>query len=245
MTNAVINGPDIWPGATHVQHEDGTIVNLASLPLESRIALSEQLVRENIFKSPFTQYNIKSQYVNKKVFRHLRNGDMLLLNRQPTLHKPFIMAHKARILKGEMTIRMHYANCNAYNADFDGDEMNMHFPQNEVARAEAMIIGNTNKQYLGPTSGNPLRGLIQDHVVTGIWMTCKDTFFIKGDYHQIVFAALRPDLCDSRRVLTIPPAIHKPKPLWSGKQVVRIVLWKSRYEIFELKATDLTISFIR
>ncbi|CAB5372246.1 unnamed protein product [Rhizophagus irregularis] len=223
MTNAVINGPDIWPGATHVQHEDGTIVNLASLPLESRIALSEQLVRENAFKSPFTQYNIKSN-VNKKVFRHLRNGDMLLLNRQPTLHKPSIMAHKARILRGEMTIRMHYANCNAYNADFDGDEMNMHFPQNEIARAEAMIIGNTNQQYIGPTAGNPLRGLIQDHVVTGLWMTCKDTFFIKGDYQQIVYAALRPDPCDARRVLTIPPAIYKPKPLWTGKQVITTIL---------------------
>ncbi|RIA84105.1 DNA-directed RNA polymerase I complex large subunit Nuc1 [Glomus cerebriforme] len=223
MTNAVINGPDIWPGATHVQHEDGTLINLASLPLESRIALSEQLVRENTFKSPFTQYNIKSQHVNKKVFRHLRNGDMLLLNRQPTLHKPSIMAHKARVLKGEMTIRMHYANCNSYNADFDGDEMNMHFPQNEIARAEAMIIGNTNQQYIGPTSGNPLRGLIQDHVVAGLWMTCKDTFFSKGDYQQIVFAALRPDPCDARRVLTIPPAIYKPKSLWTGKQVVRII----------------------
>ncbi|GES96144.1 DNA-directed RNA polymerase I complex large subunit Nuc1 [Rhizophagus clarus] len=223
MTNAVVNGPDIWPGATHVQHEDGTIVNLASLPLESRIALSEQLVRENAFKSPFTQYNIKS-HVNKKVFRHLRNGDMLLLNRQPTLHKPSIMAHKARVLKGEMTIRMHYANCNAYNADFDGDEMNMHFPQNEIARAEAMIIGNTNQQYIGPTAGNPLRGLIQDHVVTGLWMTCKDTFFTKGDYQQIVFAALRPDPCDARRILTIPPAVYKPKPLWTGKQAITTIL---------------------
>ena len=92
------------------------------------------------------------------------------------------------------------------------------------------------KQYLGTTSGNPLRGLIQDHVVTGIWMTCKDTFFIKGDYQQIVFAALRPDPRDARRVLTVPPAIHKPKPLWTGKQVVRIVLWKSRYEIVRIKS---------
>ncbi|CAI2200566.1 2036_t:CDS:2, partial [Funneliformis geosporum] len=107
---------------------------------------------------------------------------------------------------------------------FDGDEMNMHFPQNEIARAEAMIIGNTNKQYLGPTSGNPLRGLIQDHVVTGVWMTCKDTFFIKGDYQQIVFAALRPDYLDGRKVLTVPPAIHKPKPLWTGKQIITSVL---------------------
>jgi len=66
-----------------------------------------------------------------KVYRHLVNGDVLLLNRQPTLHKPGIMAHKARVLKHvkEQTLRMNYANCNAYNADFDGDEMNCHFVQ--------------------------------------------------------------------------------------------------------------------
>jgi len=57
---------------------------------------------------------------------------MLLLNRQPTLHKPSIMAHKARVLKSEKTLRMHYSNCKSYNADFDGDEMNAHCPQNEV-----------------------------------------------------------------------------------------------------------------
>jgi DNA-directed RNA polymerase I subunit RPA1 len=51
------------------------------------------------------------------------------------------MAHKARVLKGEKTIRLHYANCSSYNADFDGDEMNAHFPQNELARSEAYNIG--------------------------------------------------------------------------------------------------------
>ena len=65
----------------------------------------------------------------KRVLRHLSSGDVLLVNRQPTLHKPSMMAHIARVLPGERTIRMHYANCNTYNADFDGDEMNMHFPQ--------------------------------------------------------------------------------------------------------------------
>ena len=66
-----------------------------------------------------------------KVYRHLVNGDMLLVNRQPTLHKPGIMAHKARILQHvkEQTLRMNYANCSSYNADFDGDEMNCHFVQ--------------------------------------------------------------------------------------------------------------------
>lgn len=63
-------------------------------------------------------------------------GDVLMFNRQPTLHRPSIMSHIARVLPKEQTIRMHYANCNSYNADFDGDEMNLHFVQNHVARAE-------------------------------------------------------------------------------------------------------------
>ncbi|OBZ76821.1 DNA-directed RNA polymerase I subunit rpa1 [Grifola frondosa] len=104
-----------------------------------------------------------------------------------------MMAHKARVLHGEKTIRMHYANCNSYNADFDGDEMNIHFPQNQVARAEAMFIANTDNQYLVPTSGKPLRGLIQDHVVAGLWMTAQDTFFTREEYFQLLYGALRPE----------------------------------------------------
>ena len=67
----------------------------------------------------------------------------MLLNRQPTLHRPSIQGHKVRVLKLEKTIRLHYANCKAYNADFDGDEMNAHFPQNELGRAEAKYIGQS------------------------------------------------------------------------------------------------------
>lgn len=69
----------------------------------------------------------------------------MLVNRQPTLHKPSIMAHIARILPKEQTIRMHYANCATYNADFDGDEMNIHFPQSYLAASEAYKLMATHK----------------------------------------------------------------------------------------------------
>lgn len=52
---------------------------------------------------------------------------------------------KARVLPGEKTLRLHYANCKAYNADFDGDEMNAHFPQTQLGRAEAYTIGMWNE----------------------------------------------------------------------------------------------------
>lgn len=228
LRQAVINGPFKWPGATHVQHEDQSLDVLENLSLESRIALANSLLApqsSQAAQSASNPYPTRTQTINKKVFRHLRNGDMLLLNRQPTLHKPSIMAHKARVLPGEKTIRMHYANCNTYNADFDGDEMNMHFPQNEIARAEAALIANTDNQYLVPTSGNPLRGLIQDHVVSGVWMTSRGTFFNREEYQQLLYGSLRPEdgSTGNGRVITLPPTIWKPEPLWTGKQVV--CLW--------------------
>jgi DNA-directed RNA polymerase I subunit RPA1 len=127
MRQAIINGPETYPGATSVEHEDGTLTILQKFDRDQRVALANQLL------TPASNLSVNAsehaQFINKKVHRHLRNGDMLLLNRQPTLHKPSIMGHIARVLPGEKTIRMHYANCNTYNADFDGDEMNIHFPQ--------------------------------------------------------------------------------------------------------------------
>ncbi|CAJ0833207.1 2484_t:CDS:10 [Entrophospora sp. SA101] len=238
LSKAVTNGPNIWPGATHIQHEDGSLTNLSMISQKSRNSIGQQLLNEEHNKSSFTQYRINTQFLNKKVFRHLDNGDILLLNRQPTLHKPSIMAHRARILKGEMTIRMHYVNCKPYNADFDGDEMNVHFPQNEVAQTEAKMIGNANKQYLGPTTGSPLRGLIQDHVVTGVWLTCKDTFLTKGEYQQLLFTSLKPDPKDSRKILNLHPAIIKPKELWTGKQLISTILYNMTYNRQSLNLTS-------
>lgn len=97
-----------------------------------------------------------------QVCRHVKNGDILLLNRQPTLHRPSIQAHRARILPGEKVLRLHYANCKAYNADFDGDEMNAHFPQSELGRAEAYVLACTDQQYLVPKVGLTLR-LVRSH----------------------------------------------------------------------------------
>ncbi|KAF9193699.1 hypothetical protein BGZ51_002363 [Haplosporangium sp. Z 767] len=229
MRRAVINGPSKWPGAAYVQHEDGALSSLANLSLESRIALANQLLTPQDSHTGVTTtspYPTRTQPTNKKVYRHLRNGDLLLLNRQPTLHKPSIMAHKARILPGERTIRMHYANCNTYNADFDGDEMNVHFPQNEIARAEAKLIANTDSQYLVPTSGAPLRGLIQDHVVAGVWMTIRGTFFSREEYQHLLYGALRPEVDNTGygKILTLPPTVWKPVPLWTGKDVITAIL---------------------
>lgn len=229
MRALVIAGPRSYPGATMVEYEDGHLQFLEKLSVEQRTAIANQLLTPQEGDRGSSRFGLQTRTaaVNKKVYRHLRDGDQLILNRQPTLHKPSMMVHKAKVLQGEKTIRMHYANCNSYNADFDGDEMNIHFPQNQVARAEAMMIANTDNQYLVPTSGKPLRGLIQDHVVAGVWMTAQDTFFSREEYFQLLYGALRPEGSSghhSGRLVTLPPTIWKPRPLWTGKQIISTVM---------------------
>lgn len=221
---AVINGPDVWPGASFIEDENGRTTNLRGKSYEERQALASQLLTTPVALGSFSR--------NKKVHRHILNGDIVLMNRQPTLHKPSMMAHHVKVLPGEKTIRMHYANCNTYNADFDGDEMNMHFPQSELAKSEAINIANTNNQYLVATSGKPLRGLIQDHLVMGLWMSNRDTMFTREEYQQLLYSCLRPEdghiIGDDgrplNRILTLPPAIIKPVKMWTGKQVITTIL---------------------
>ncbi|KAF8713719.1 DNA-directed RNA polymerase subunit beta', partial [Rhizoctonia solani] len=224
LRQAVINGTAVYPGASIVQNEDGGLIYLDKMEPDARAALAARLLtpQEGPAPNDLTHRDARG----KTVYRHLKDGDILILNRQPTLHKPSMMAHRAKVLKGEKTIRMHYANCNSYNADFDGDEMNIHFAQNHVARSEAIHIANTDNQYLAATSGDPLRGLIQDHVVAGVWMTNKSTMFSREEYYQLLYGALRPenDYSGQGRVKTLPPAIWKPKPLWTGKQIISTLL---------------------
>jgi DNA-directed RNA polymerase beta' subunit len=218
LRQAVMNGEDIWPGAVAIESEDGRLISLRGKSADERLALANQLLAPS--KSRM------NGSLSKKVHRHLNNGDIVIMNRQPTLHKPSMMCHRARVLTGEKTIRMHYANCNTYNADFDGDEMNMHFPQNEVARAEANLIADTNHQFLSSTAGKPLRGLIQDHISISVHLTNKDLFFTREEYQQLLYAGMRPESghCEYDTIVMLPPAIQKPKPLWTGKQVVSTLL---------------------
>lgn len=224
MRQLVINGPKVHPGAALVQNEDGSQISLDRTTLEQRTAIANQLLTPQ--NDAWAGSSGGPAARNKKVYRHIRDGDIVILNRQPTLHKPSMMCHRVKVLHGEKTIRMHYANCNSYNADFDGDEMNIHFPQNEIARAEAQMIANTDNQYLVPTSGNPLRGLIQDHVVAGVWMCNKSSFFTRDEYYQLIYGALRTEnnYSGGGRIITVPPAIMKPRPMWTGKQIMSTIL---------------------
>ena len=106
------------------------------------------------------------------VERQLRDGDVVLFNRQPSLHRMSIMAHRVKVMEGR-TFRLNPAVCPPYNADFDGDEMNMHVPQTEEARAEATILLSVQENILSPRFGGPIIGGIHDHV-SGIFMLTHD-----------------------------------------------------------------------
>uniref|UniRef100_A0A1A8QLE9 DNA-directed RNA polymerase subunit n=2 Tax=Nothobranchius rachovii TaxID=451742 RepID=A0A1A8QLE9_9TELE len=212
LRQAVLNGPNVHPGASMVINEDGRRTILSATNFTQREAVAKQLLTP----SP-GPHKMPMKIVN----RHIKNGDVLLLNRQPTLHRPSIQAHCARILPGEKVLRLHYANCKAYNADFDGDEMNAHFPQSELSRAEAYTLVSTNQQYLVPKDGKPLAGLIQDHMVSGTRMTIRGCFFTRDQYTQLVYRGLTDK---AGRVKLLPPAVFKPQCLWTGKQVVSTLL---------------------
>ncbi|KJH43098.1 RNA polymerase Rpb1, domain 2 [Dictyocaulus viviparus] len=130
----------------------------------------------------------------------------------------FITLCRARVLRGQRVLRMNYAPCKAYNADFDGDEMNGHFVQSYIAQCEVAELANVGSNFLVPRDASPLLGLIQDHVVAGVLLTMRGRFLSKIDFMHLVLAAFAEH---ASRIEIPQPAIIKPHRMWSGKQVVR------------------------
>ena len=108
--------------------------------------------------------------IGDTVERHLSDGDAVLFNRQPSLHRVSIMAHKARIMPHK-TLRFNECVCSPYNADFDGDEMNIHVPQTEESRAEARTLMNVKNNICVPKAGEPLIAATQDFLTVSFLLT--------------------------------------------------------------------------
>lgn len=200
LRRAVENGPDVYPGAVAVESEKGTVVLLAGLSDAKRKGLAKSLLAgtaggagigaDSGWARASAQRPPQGRAIGiKSVYRHMRDGDIMLTNRQPTLHKPGVMAHRARVLKGQRTIRLHYSNCATFNADFDGDEINLHLPQDQYGRAEAYGIVSSDCQFTVPTDGKPIRGLIQDHIVSAVLLTKRDTFLDKAEFTNLLYFA--------------------------------------------------------
>ncbi|BCU67312.1 DNA-directed RNA polymerase subunit A' [Sulfolobales archaeon HS-7] len=196
MRQYVINGPETWPGANYIIRTDGRRIDLRYV--KDRKALAE---------------SIEPGFI---VERHLINGDVSLFNRQPSLHRISIMAHKVRILPGK-TFRLNLLVCPPYNADFDGDEMNFHVPQSEEARAEAKEIMLVHKNILTPRYGGPIMGGTQDYISGAYLLTNKATLLEEEEVRELLAAGKYGGELPE-------PAILSPRPYWTGKQVVSLFL---------------------
>ncbi len=192
----ILNGPYRWPGANYVITPDGRRIDLRFL--SDRKSLAEKISPGWI------------------VERHLKDGDIVLFNRQPSLHRMSMMGHIVRVLPGR-TFRLHLAVCPPYNADFDGDEMNLHVPQSEEARAEARTLTLVQHHILTPRYGGMIIGAIQDYISGAYMLTSKATLLTLEDVVDLLAAA--------KYVGEIPePAILSPKKYWTGKQLISMFL---------------------
>ncbi|GJD05633.1 DNA-directed RNA polymerase I subunit rpa1 [Galdieria sulphuraria] len=236
LRKAIIRGSTEYPGATGIEDRMGNVIDFLRAPehqrkaqamsLKSSHPMNLDMIDRSAADASASIHKAMNHNAIIRVYRHMKNGDLVLFNRQPSLHRVSILAHKVRILPGERTIRMHYANCQSYNADFDGDEMNLHFPQDYVAQSEAFNLLLTDRHYISPTNGNPLRGLIQDHILGGVLLTSIDTFLRLDEFQQLLYGAIERTMesVDNKTVAIPTPAIVFPVPLWTGKQVISTIL---------------------
>ncbi|MFC1685551.1 DNA-directed RNA polymerase subunit A' [Nanoarchaeota archaeon] len=156
---------DKWPGASYIIRPDGKHKKITE-------ELKDELVDE-----------IQIGYI---VERYLQDGDMVLFNRHPSLHRASLMGHAVRILPGR-TFKLHPGTAGPYNADYDGDEMNVHVPQNEEAMAETKVLLNVNNNLISPKNNTNLLGCIAD-AVTGNYLLSKNEIS-KDDAAQLIATA--------------------------------------------------------
>ncbi|MDD5336875.1 MAG: DNA-directed RNA polymerase subunit A' [Candidatus ainarchaeum sp.] len=124
--------------------------------------------------------------VGSIVERQLVDGDIALFNRQPSLHRVSMMAHEVRVLPGK-TFRLNPTDTPPYNADFDGDEMNLHVPQSMEAQAEARILMKVEDQILSPRHGHAIIKPQEDYVSGLYFLTHPASYFTRKEASKILY----------------------------------------------------------
>ena len=152
------NGPDKYPGAKILEKKNGDNISLRYID------------RESLYIE-----------VGDIVHRHILDGDYVLFNRQPTLHRPSMMAHQVRVMKRGYTFRMNVACTKPYNADFDGDEMNMHMPQDVEAEMELKELAQVPYQLISPANNKSIVGIFQDSLLGCYLFSKAESEFNKRD----------------------------------------------------------------
>uniref|UniRef100_A0A8W7PFP6 DNA-directed RNA polymerase subunit n=1 Tax=Anopheles coluzzii TaxID=1518534 RepID=A0A8W7PFP6_ANOCL len=195
MQELVRRGNSQYPGAKYIVRDNGERIDLRFHPKSSDLHLQ----------------------CGYKVERHLRDDDLVIFNRQPTLHKMSMMGHRVKVLPWS-TFRMNLSCTSPYNADFDGDEMNLHVPQSMETRAEIENIHITPRQIITPQANKPVMGIVQDTLTAVRKMTKRDVFIEK---EQMMNLLMFLPTWDGKMP---QPAILKPKPLWTGKQIFTLII---------------------
>lgn len=147
LTGLVRNGREKYPGANFVFPLSSIAPGQRVLPIDLR----------------FRKEQVELRY-GDVVERHLKNGDIVLLNRQPTLHKQSMMGHRIKVIDNPdlMTYRLSVAITTPYNADFDGDEMNIFVPQSIQTQIELEEIADVKRQIITPSTSRTIIGIVQD-----------------------------------------------------------------------------------
>lgn len=154
----VQNGPKKYPGANAVRR---------------RVSHGKKWSRINLEYADRTQIRLRPGDI---VYRHVMDGDWVYFNRQPSLHKMSMMGHKAKVLKQGDTFRLNVSVTTPYNADFDGDEMNMHLPRSYQTQVELEELAAVPTQMLSPASSKPVIGLVQDSMLACFRWTMSDNY---------------------------------------------------------------------
>jgi len=201
LQELVARGPDEWPGAAYIVRHDHKRVDLRFVGSKNDLALQ----------------------IGWTVERHLRDDDVVLFNRQPSLHRMSIMGHRAKILDWS-TFRLNLSVTKPYNADFDGDEMNLHVPQSLTARADAEQLMLVPRQIINPQNNSNIMGIEQDALLGVTRMTQRNIFLEKDTFMNAMMW-----ISDWDGVLPIP-AILKPRPLWTGKQLFSMICPKVNFQ---------------
>ncbi|NWG09563.1 MAG: DNA-directed RNA polymerase subunit A' [Nitrososphaerales archaeon] len=196
LKNLIARGPFQHPGANYIIRPDGVKIRLDYV--SDRVSLADTLA------PGFT------------VERHIMDGDIVIFNRQPSLHRMSIMAHHVKVLPYK-TFRLHPAVCPPYNADFDGDEMNLHVPQSEEARAEALTLMRVQQQILSPRYGGPIIGAIRDFITAAYLLTKPETILKKEEFACLALAGGYTGPLPK-------PEIEKPVELFNGRQLFSLFL---------------------
>ena len=210
MVREILKRGKEHPGVNYVRRVDGRKIKVTESNYET---LAEELG------------------IGWKVERHIRDGDIVLFNRQPSLHRLSIMAHYVRVMPGR-TFRLNPAVCPPYNADYDGDEMNLHVLQTEEARAEAKILMEVQRNIISPRFGRPIIGGIHDYITGLFLLTRGKKRFGKERVLDILRKIEIEDLMEPEG--TFEPRVVSGKgseeaghtPYWTGKQIFSMILPK-------------------